>query len=109
MANGNGTKTRNIIYIIVSAAVLLGMLATVAKTYFILPEQVTTQAAQNTKEHTDMQDDIETLDDEGMAIVMDVVEIKGNIKHIITEQGHQEIRQKERHVEILNKIKELHE
>lgn len=103
MGNGNG-KTKLIIFIIGSAIATIAAL----KAWILLPEQVAVQAAQNTKEHLKYEDDIENLDDEGMAVIMDVVEIKGNIKHIITEQGHQEKRQSERHTEILDKIKELH-
>lgn len=97
--------TRLVIYIVLACLAVIGGL----KAWILLPQQVTIQAAQNTKEHSEMEDDIETLDDEGMAIVMDVVEIKTNINHIKSEQQRQEKRQAERHTEIIDKIKELHE
>ena len=102
MANGNGTKTRNIIYIIVSAAILLGMLATVAKTYFILPEQVKTHDITskkaweaNKEEHVEMKPDIHMNEGECQSLSMDIVEIKSDIKYIRAEQQEQKIISKE--------------
>lgn len=107
----NGT-VRLIIYIVVSIVALIAAL----KAWILLPHDVSTQAAQsverwenNSIEHKELEDNLEDLDDEVMATNMDVVEIKSNIRHIITEQDRQEKRQKERHDEILDEIKELHE
>lgn len=103
MPEGNG-KLKLIIYIICSAIAIIAAL----KAWILLPEQVTVQATQNTKEHSEMENDIEDLDDESMAVMMDVVDIKSNIRHIITEQTKQEKRQIVRDKEILDEIKELH-
>lgn len=103
MANNNRTL-KLIIYIICSAIAVIAAL----KAWILLPEQVSTQASQNTKEHVEMESDIEDLDDESMAVMMDVVDIKSNIRHIITEQTKQEKRQIVRDKEILDEIKDLH-
>lgn len=114
--------TRLVIYIVLACLAVIGGL----KAWIFLPQQVATQAAQsvtkwqdnkdehseikkdNKTAHVEMADDIETLDDEGHAIGMDVVELKTNVNHIKTEQENQEKRQVERHKEIIDKIKELH-
>ncbi len=103
MTNGNG-KLRLIIYIALAVVSVIAAL----KAWILLPEQVATQAAQNIKEHIEYEEDIDDLDSECMALNMDVVEIKSNIRHIMTEQTKQEQRQIVRDEQILDEIKALH-
>ena len=96
--------TRLVIYIVLGVIAIAGA----SKAWLLLPEQVAIQAAQNTKDHLEYEDEIKTLDGEGRALVIDVVEIKSNIRHIITEQTKQEQRQIVRDEQILSEIKALH-
>lgn len=106
----NGTL-KLVIYVACSAIAIIAAL----KAWILLPQQVAIQAAQNTKEHIEYKENIEELDDEGHALFIDVVTIKGDIRHIITAQERQEKRQAEqeqrqivRDKGILDEIKALH-